>query len=43
MVAGTDDPYCTPETAAEFAAAWTAQWHLVEEGGHLNSASDLCD
>ncbi|MFI7387250.1 RBBP9/YdeN family alpha/beta hydrolase [Streptomyces sp. NPDC049813] len=41
VVAGADDPYCTPEAAAGFAAGWQARWHLEEHGGHLNSASNL--
>ncbi len=43
VVGSEDDPYCTAETAAGFAAAWQARWHLAGAGGHLNSASGLGD
>ncbi|MBC9718689.1 serine hydrolase family protein [Streptomyces sp. TRM66268-LWL] len=41
VVGSSDDPYCTAETAEEYAAAWKARWHLAGAGGHLNSASGL--
>jgi hypothetical protein len=41
VVGSTDDPYCTPEAAAGFAARWEARWHLAGARGHINSASDL--
>ncbi|MGW2424653.1 RBBP9/YdeN family alpha/beta hydrolase [Streptomyces sp. NPDC001709] len=41
VVGSADDPYCTPEAAAGFAARWEARWHLAGACGHLNSASGL--
>lgn len=41
VVGSADDPYCTPEAAAGFAARWEARWHLAGECGHINSASGL--
>ncbi|MBW8481396.1 RBBP9/YdeN family alpha/beta hydrolase [Actinomadura parmotrematis] len=41
VVASTDDPYCTPEKAADLAARWGARLRLVGARGHLNSASGL--
>ncbi|WP_199552692.1 alpha/beta hydrolase [Streptomyces sp. N35] len=41
VVGSADDPYCTAEAAAGFAAAWEARWHLAAPAGHLNSASGL--
>lgn len=41
VVAGGDDPYCTPEAAAGLAARWEARRHLAGACGHLNSASGL--
>ncbi|MFB4297443.1 RBBP9/YdeN family alpha/beta hydrolase [Actinomadura sp. NTSP31] len=41
VVGSTDDPYCTPEAAAGFAARWEARWHLAGACGHINSASSL--
>ncbi|GAA2152313.1 alpha/beta hydrolase [Actinomadura napierensis] len=41
VVGSADDPYCTPETAAGFAARWQARWHLAGAYGHINSASGL--
>lgn len=43
VVASSDDPYCAPERAAVFAAAWGSR--LVEAGalGHVNAGSGLGD
>jgi predicted alpha/beta hydrolase family esterase len=41
VVGSANDPYCTPEAAAGFAARWEARWHLAGACGHLNSASGL--
>ncbi|MGI5321472.1 RBBP9/YdeN family alpha/beta hydrolase [Actinomadura nitritigenes] len=41
VVGSADDPYCTPETAADFAARWRARFHLAGASGHINSASGL--
>ncbi|MFF0384255.1 RBBP9/YdeN family alpha/beta hydrolase [Streptomyces sp. NPDC004286] len=41
VVGSADDPYCTPEAAAGFAARWDARWHPAGACGHLNSASGL--
>ncbi|CCB71256.1 RBBP9/YdeN family alpha/beta hydrolase [Streptantibioticus cattleyicolor] len=41
VVATTDDPYCTPDSAADLAARWNARYHLTGPHGHLNSASGL--
>ncbi|HEU5023708.1 MAG TPA: alpha/beta fold hydrolase [Spirillospora sp.] len=41
VVGSTDDPYCTPDAAADFAARWEARLHLAGARGHLNSASGL--
>lgn len=41
VVGSSNDPYCTEEAAAGFAARWKAHWHLASAGGHLNSASGL--
>ena len=41
MVGSSDDPYCTADEAARFAAGWHAQWRLLGAYGHINSASGL--
>ncbi|MFJ6574233.1 RBBP9/YdeN family alpha/beta hydrolase [Streptomyces sp. NPDC091292] len=41
VVGSADDPYCSPEAAAGFAARWEARWNLVGACGHMNSASGL--
>ncbi|MEU5611580.1 RBBP9/YdeN family alpha/beta hydrolase [Streptomyces sparsogenes] len=41
VVGSADDPYCTPEAAAGFAARWEARWHLAGACGHINSAGGL--
>ncbi|MDZ7917362.1 MAG: alpha/beta hydrolase, partial [Rhodococcus sp. (in: high G+C Gram-positive bacteria)] len=41
VVAGSNDPYCTPDRAREFASTWDVP--LIDAGahGHLNAASDI--
>jgi predicted alpha/beta hydrolase family esterase len=41
VVGSTNDPYCTPEAAVDFATRWEARWHPVGADGHINSASGL--
>ncbi|MEU9448486.1 alpha/beta hydrolase [Streptomyces sp. NPDC048277] len=41
VVGSTNDPYCTPEAAAGFAARWKAGWHPAGACGHINSAGGL--
>jgi serine hydrolase len=41
VVGSSNDPYCTEEAAAGFAARWNARWHLAGACGHLNSTSAL--
>ncbi|WP_206439878.1 alpha/beta hydrolase [Streptomyces scabichelini] len=41
VVGSANDPYCTPEAAAGFAARWETRWHLAGTYGHINSASGL--
>jgi predicted alpha/beta hydrolase family esterase len=41
VVGSADDPFCTAEAAAGFAARWHARWHLAGACGHLNSAGGL--
>ncbi|MFE4861420.1 RBBP9/YdeN family alpha/beta hydrolase [Streptomyces sp. NPDC056670] len=41
VVAGTNDPYCAPETSAAFAAQWGARHQLAGAVGHINSGSLL--
>ncbi|MQY15614.1 hypothetical protein SRB5_58000 [Streptomyces sp. RB5] len=41
LVSSTDDPYCTPDRSAGFAARWGARHHEPGAYGHLNSASGL--
>ena len=43
VVASTDDPYVTVERARAFGTAWGSRLTLVENAGHLNSASGLGD
>jgi hypothetical protein len=43
LVASTDDPYVTVARAQAFATAWGSRLTLVEDAGHLNSASGLGD
>ena len=39
LVASTNDPYVELNRAGEMAFAWGARTHVVENGGHLNTAS----
>jgi uncharacterized protein len=39
MIASSTDPYCTPERAGAFAAAWGSTLIDAGDAGHLNSAS----
>ncbi len=39
LVAGNNDPYCTPERAGDFANAWGSEFHNAGEAGHINTAS----
>jgi uncharacterized protein len=41
VVASTDDPYASISRSEEMAAAWRADFVVVEEGGHLNAESGL--
>lgn len=41
VVSSTDDPYCQPDRAEEMASAWLADFVLLEDHGHINSASGL--
>lgn len=39
LLASADDPYCRPERARHFAAAWGSQLVEVGSAGHITSAS----
>lgn len=39
VIASTNDPYCTVERAQSFAAAWSADLHIVPGAGHINTES----
>ena len=39
LVASTNDPYLEREHADDLAQAWRAPLHMVENGGHLNTAA----
>jgi len=39
LVASTDDPWCSVERAADFAACWGSDLHLAGPAGHINLAS----
>jgi len=39
----SDDPYCTPERAAAFAADWGSEQVPIGARGHLNSESGVGD
>ncbi|MFF1473577.1 alpha/beta fold hydrolase [Streptomyces mirabilis] len=41
VVGSTNDPYCTPEAAVDFAERWAARWHPAGACGHINSAGGL--
>lgn len=43
VVVSNDDPYATPQRAAEMAQHWGATLVAVGDCGHLNAASDLGD
>ncbi|NMM09063.1 MAG: alpha/beta hydrolase [Polaromonas sp.] len=43
LFASSDDPYCTPERARHFAAAWNADFVDAGPRGHLNGESGLGD
>lgn len=40
-VISRDDPYCSAERGAQFAAAWGCEWVDGGASGHLNAASGL--
>jgi uncharacterized protein len=39
VVAGSDDPFVTPERARQYADAWNSRFVLLENAGHINVAS----
>jgi predicted alpha/beta hydrolase family esterase len=39
LVASTDDPYASIESAADLAAAWGSDFHIAGAMGHINAAS----
>lgn len=39
LVASTNDPYCSIESAADMAAAWGSELHLAQNAGHINLES----
>ena len=43
VLASSDDPFCAPARAAQFAAAWAAEWVDLGPRGHLNADSSLGD
>jgi uncharacterized protein len=43
VVASTDDRYITIERAREYAEAWHSRIVIIENAGHINSASGLGD
>jgi len=43
LVASSDDPYCTPARAAQFAAAWRSDLVAIGAAGHVNADSGLGD
>jgi predicted alpha/beta hydrolase family esterase len=43
LLYSNDDPYCTPERARQFAAAWGAEPVDAGPRGHLNADSGLGD
>ncbi|MDD5030715.1 MAG: alpha/beta hydrolase [Rhodoferax sp.] len=43
LVASSDDPYCSPERAAQFASAWGADLISIGAAGHINADSGLAD
>jgi predicted alpha/beta hydrolase family esterase len=43
LLASSDDPFCAPARARQFAAAWGAEWLDAGARGHLNADSGLGD
>jgi uncharacterized protein len=43
LFASSDDPYCSPVRARQFADAWGARWIDAGARGHLNAESALGD
>lgn len=43
LVASSDDPYCAPARAAQFASAWGADLVVIGAAGHINADSGLGD
>jgi hypothetical protein len=43
LVASSDDPYCSPERATQFASAWGARLVAIGARGHINAESGLGD
>jgi len=41
VVASTDDPYCRPDRAREFAADWGSDIVELPDAGHINDVSNL--
>ncbi len=39
LIISSDDPFCTPGRAADFATAWGSEMHLANNSGHINEAS----
>jgi len=39
LVVSSNDPYCTVERAAQFAAQWGSDFHVAGDAGHINVAS----
>ena len=39
LVASSNDPYCSVERAAEFAARWGSDFHVAGDVGHINIES----
>ena len=43
LFASSDDPFCSPQRARQFASAWGADFVETGERGHLNADSGLGD
>lgn len=43
LFASSDDPFCAPQRALQFATAWGAEWLDAGPRGHLNAESGLGD
>jgi uncharacterized protein len=39
VVASKDDPFTAPERAQDMAMSWGSRFHLIENAGHINTAS----